>query len=233
MNAQTSLKWLLSRRSIRSFTQQPVSRAILNDLLTAATSAPSSTNRQPWRFAVVPSAAHRRNIVEAVRLRAEQMKEIIRRGHHAEDFGNYGDFFHEPLQTAAVIIIPQYREYPDLIANLLASGGADPAQFHTASAMQAELCSTSAAVMALLLQAHAAGLGACWMAGPMVARDEICSLLEIHPPWNMVGAIALGYPADPLPQQKPRKPLDRVVQWFDDNDAVDAVLPAAGDQETR
>jgi nitroreductase len=216
MNEHTSLDWLLSRRSMRDFSDRPVARETLENLLLAATSAPSATNRQPWNFAVVTSARLRAAIVEAVRERAEEMKAIIQRGHHAEDFGNYGDFFHEPLLSAAVIIIPQYREYPDLIANLLASGGADPAAFHTAGSMQAELCSTSAAVMNLLLQAHASGLGACWMAGPMIARDRICALLGIAEPWQMVGAIALGYPAGPLPEQKPRKPLGRVARWFDD-----------------
>lgn len=216
MNENTTLDWLLSRRSLRDFSDRPVARETLENLLLAATSAPSATNRQPWNFAVVTSARLRAAIVEAVRERAEEMKAIIQRGHHAEDFGNYGDFFHEPLLSAAVIIIPQYREYPDLIANLLASGGADPAAFHTAGSMQAELCSTSAAVMNLLLQAHASGLGACWMAGPMIARDRICALLGIAEPWQMVGAIALGYPAGPLPEQKPRKPLGRVVRWFDD-----------------
>src|SRR5262245_4919435 len=144
------------------------------------------------------------------------MKAIIRRGHHAEDFGNYGDFFHEPLASAAAIIVPQYREYPDLIANLIASGGGDASRFHTAGSMQAELCSTSAAIMALLLQAHAEGLGACWMAGPMIARDEICALLDIAEPWRMVGAVALGHPAQPEPPRQPRKSLDKVVTWFEE-----------------
>jgi len=216
MNPQMTLDWMLSRRSMRAFSDRPVDRETLEQLLLAATSAPSATNRQPWQFAVVRSASLRVSIVEAVRVRAEEMKDIIRRGHHAEDFGNYGDFFHEPLQSAAVIIIPQYRAFPDLIANLLASGGANPADFHTAGAMQAELCSTSAAVMNLLLQAHASGLGACWMAGPMIARDRIGALLGIAAPWQMVGAIALGYPQGPAPEAKPRKPLGRVVRWYDD-----------------
>lgn len=218
MNEDTSLDWMLSRRSMRDFSERPVARATLERLLLAATSAPSASNRQPWQFAVVASKRLRSAIVTAVRERAEEMKAIIERGHHAEDFGNYGDFFHEPLLSAAVIIIPQYREFPDLIANLLASGGADPAAFHTAGSMQAELCSTSAAVMNLLMQAHASGLGGCWMAGPMIARDRICALLDIAEPWKMVGAIALGYPAGALPEQKPRKPLDRVVRWYDDDE---------------
>lgn len=216
MNEQTTLDWMLSRRSMRDFSSRPVARETLENLLLAATSAPSATNRQPWQFAVVRSSRLRAAIVQAVRERAEEMKAVIQRGHHAEDFGNYGDFFHEPLLSAAVIIIPQYRQYPDLIANLLASGGADPTAFHTAGSMQAELCSTSAAVMNLLLQAHASGLGGCWMAGPMIARERICALLGIAEPWQMVGAIALGYPAGDPPQQKPRKPLGRVVRWYDD-----------------
>lgn len=219
MNEQTTLDWFLSRRSTREFSDRAVGRETIERLLLAATSAPSASNRQPWQFAVVRSRSLRAGIAEAVRERADEMKAVIARGHHADDFGSYGDFFHEPLMSAAVIIIPQYREFPDLIAGLLASGGADPAAYHTASAMQAELCSTSAAVMNLLLQAHASGLGGCWMAGPMIARDRICALLGIAAPWRMVGAIALGYPAGPAPEQKPRKPLGRVARWFDDEDS--------------
>lgn len=214
------LSWLRTRRSVRAFRAEPIAREVLERVLQAATTAPSSTNRQPWRFAVVTGARQRRDISTAVRERAEEMKAIIRRGHHAEDFGDYGDFFHEPLESAAAIVVPQYREYPDLIANLLESGGANPRDFHTASAMQAELCSTSAACMALLLQAHAEGLGACWMAGPMVAKDRIGALLDIREPWRMVGAIALGWPARE-PQVQPRKGLDRVVTWFDDSSGGD------------
>jgi coenzyme F420-0:L-glutamate ligase/coenzyme F420-1:gamma-L-glutamate ligase len=81
--------------------------------------------------------------------------------------------------------------------------------------MQAELCSTSAAVMALLLQAHAEGLGGCWMAGPMVARDELHAQLGIRPPWRMVGAVALGWPAE-APDPRPRKNVEAVVQWIEE-----------------
>jgi nitroreductase len=210
------LEWLRSRRSVRTFSAEPVAREVLVRILEAAITAPSSTNRQPWRFAVVRAAAIRQQIVDAVARKTAEMKAIIARSHHAEDFGNYGDFFHEPLAAAQVIVIPQYREYPDLIANLIASGGGDPARFSTASAMQAELVSTSTAIMTLLLQTHAEGLGACMMAGPMVARNEIQTLLGIDEPWRMVGAIAIGHPTGDAPARG-RKPLDRVVQWIEED----------------
>ena len=41
-----------------------------------------------------------RSIADAVAPATDEMKAIIARGHHAEDFGNYGDFFHEPLASA-------------------------------------------------------------------------------------------------------------------------------------
>jgi nitroreductase len=214
MNSEQLLDFLQSRRSVRTFTEKAVPRAVLERLVAAATSAPSSSNRQPWRFAVVTEKALRRALAQAVRERAEAMRAVIERGHHAEDFARYSDFFHEPLERAAAIIVPQYRVYPDLLRNLVISGGGDPEQYPTAGAMQAELCSTSAAIMLLLLQAHAEGLGACFMAGPMVAREPICALLRIAPPWQMVGAIALGYPATEAPSPG-RKPLERVVDWFD------------------
>ena len=209
------LELLRTRRSVRAFTDEPVAKDQLVRIIEGATTAPSSTNRQPWRFTVVRSRAMRTRIVEAVGAQVAEIKHVISQGHHAEDFGNYGDFFHEPLVSAQVIIIPQYRPYPDLIANLIESGGGDPKRYCTAGAMQAELVSTSASIMALLLQAHAEGLGACMMAGPMVARDEIHQLLGIHEPWRMVGAIALGHPVQ-TPNSPTRKPFDRIVDWIEE-----------------
>jgi F420 biosynthesis protein FbiB-like protein len=208
--------FLRSRRSIRKFSGEPVDNAVLRRLIEAATTAPSSTNRQPWRFSVVTATELRAKIVGAVRDRTAAMQEIIRRSHHAEAFGAYGDFFYEPLESAPVIVIPQYREHPDQIAYLLEAGGGDPSTFHTPASMQVDLCSTSAAVMTLLLQAHAEGLGACWMAGPTVAKADIHALLGIREPWRMLGAVAVGH-AVSAPQEAPaRRSLDRVVTFFED-----------------
>jgi nitroreductase len=215
MTGEDHLEWLRSRRSIRVFQSRTIDRDVLTRVLEAATTAPSSTNRQPWRFSVVTSESLRRRLVDAVKNRTGAMQEIISRSHHAADFGTYGDFFFEPLATAAAIVIPQYRPYPDLIAQLVKSGGGDPSSMPTAGVMQAELCSTSAAIMALLLQARAEGLGSCWMAGPMVARDDIQSLLGIVSPWQMVGAVALGFPEE-SPAARPRKQLDQVVRWHEE-----------------
>ncbi len=48
---------ILARRSVRAFSDQPVSRDLLRSLVEAATWAPSASNVQAWRFCVVDDPA--------------------------------------------------------------------------------------------------------------------------------------------------------------------------------
>lgn len=48
-----ALEAILSRRSIRRYTGEPVPEPAIETLLAAAMSAPSSKNRQPWQFVVI------------------------------------------------------------------------------------------------------------------------------------------------------------------------------------
>ena len=48
-----AIEAILSRRSIRQYTSQPVPDEIVRELLTAAMSAPSAVNEQPWQFIVI------------------------------------------------------------------------------------------------------------------------------------------------------------------------------------
>jgi nitroreductase len=47
------LRVIFSRRSIRAYTNEPVSEADLQSLLEAGMAAPSASNRKPWHFVVV------------------------------------------------------------------------------------------------------------------------------------------------------------------------------------
>ena len=48
-----AMEVILSRRSIRRYTEKPVSDEVLKELLEAAMCAPSAANRQPWYFVVI------------------------------------------------------------------------------------------------------------------------------------------------------------------------------------
>jgi coenzyme F420-0:L-glutamate ligase/coenzyme F420-1:gamma-L-glutamate ligase len=209
------LEHLRTRRSVRAFTAAPVGRDALERLVAAAVTAPSASNRQPWRFIVVTGAATRATIATAVRAATEAIDRVVLTGAHAAEWGSYGDFFWQPLASAAAIIVPAVREPPDPLAGFLRSAGADPARFQLPSAMKPERCALGGAVMALQLQAHAEGLGSAWMAGPMVACAELEAACGIAPPWHMVGAIAVGHPAA-VPAAPSRKAPDDVITWMED-----------------
>jgi coenzyme F420-0:L-glutamate ligase/coenzyme F420-1:gamma-L-glutamate ligase len=212
---EAMLDHLRTRRSVRAFTAAPVGRDALERLVAAAVTAPSASNRQPWRFVVVTRATTRAIIASAVRAATEAIDRVVRTGAHAAEWGSYGDFFWQPLASAAAIIVPAVREPPDPLAGFLRSAGADPARFQLPSAMRPERCALGGAVMGLLLQAHAEGLGAAWMAGPMVACAELEAACGIAPPWHMAGAIAVGHPAG-VPAAPPRKAPDDVTTWMED-----------------
>lgn len=53
---------ILTRRSIRRYTDEPVTRKQIEDLLRAAMAAPSAGNEQPWQFVVIDDP----NILKAV-----------------------------------------------------------------------------------------------------------------------------------------------------------------------
>ena len=53
---------LKRRRTVRDFSSRPVPRAIIDDCLRAATTAPSGANLQPWHFVVVGDPEAKRRI---------------------------------------------------------------------------------------------------------------------------------------------------------------------------
>lgn len=48
-----AMEAILSRRSIRRYTAEPVLEKVIQELLEAAMSAPSANNEQPWHFVII------------------------------------------------------------------------------------------------------------------------------------------------------------------------------------
>ena len=60
--AQSFLDRMSTRRTVRSFSDRPVSKEIIQQALCTAGSAPSGANRQPWHFAVAGGSEIKRRI---------------------------------------------------------------------------------------------------------------------------------------------------------------------------
>jgi nitroreductase len=61
------LEGIYTRRSVRQFTDQPVAREQLLEIIKAGTWAPSGQNNQPWRFVIVKSADVRSELAKHTR----------------------------------------------------------------------------------------------------------------------------------------------------------------------
>jgi coenzyme F420-0:L-glutamate ligase / coenzyme F420-1:gamma-L-glutamate ligase len=172
-----------SRRSIRRYTDQPVPAQLIDQLLDAATRAPSSHNRQPWRFAVISNPIVKAQLADRMgeRLKADRLRAVDRVEEIDRDVARSRD----RLNTAPVVISVCLSTL-DLI---------DPNERLMA------IQSVAAAIQNLLLAAPDAGLGACWMAAPLYCPDVVREVLNLPDDWDAQALITIGYPAD---EGKPR-----------------------------
>ena len=59
------MRTMAARRTVRSFSSEPVPRALVEDCIRAAGTAPSGANHQPWRFVAVSAPDVKARIREA------------------------------------------------------------------------------------------------------------------------------------------------------------------------
>jgi nitroreductase len=93
------------RRSVRHFSDRPVSRDLIEHCLLAAGTAPSGANLQPWHFAVVSDPAVRKKIREAAEVEERAFYEERAPRAWLEVLEPLGTDAHKPfLETAPWLI---------------------------------------------------------------------------------------------------------------------------------
>ena len=79
--AQDFYTLIKKRRTVRSFSSQPIPEGVIEDCLLAAGTAPNGANKQPWHFAVVQNA----EIKKKIRLAAEEEEHEFYNGRAPKD----------------------------------------------------------------------------------------------------------------------------------------------------
>jgi nitroreductase len=169
-----------SRRMTRAFDDRPIDPEVLDGLVDLAARAPSAGKTQGWHLVVLEgdeTAVFWDATLPAVKRDSFRWKRLL---------------------SAPVIALPladskayvdRYGE-PDKIQTGLGSGAsAWPVPYWTIDA--------SMAVMTLLLAAEDAGLGALFF-GVFRGEREVRQQLGIPSGLELLGALALGYPAEPV-----------------------------------
>lgn len=184
-----------ARRSIRSFTDEPVSSETLDALITAACSAPAPHHSRPWRFVVVQSGTAKEQLADAM-------------GRRWRD-----DLTADRVETARIddLVDRSRRKIvspPALILGCLTWNGLDryPDERRQRAEWGMALLSLGAAVENLMLTAAHHGLASCWVAAPIFCPEVARDALTLDPTWLPHAMVVVGHP-DPGYVGRPRPPI--------------------------
>ena len=112
--SESFLNEIITRRTVREFSDRIVPIDIINNCIKTAASAPSGANKQPWQFVVVRDSGIKTKIREAAE---KEEKEFY--GHRAtkewlEDLNQFGTDWHKPFLDIAPYLIVVFRKIYDL-----------------------------------------------------------------------------------------------------------------------
>jgi coenzyme F420-0:L-glutamate ligase / coenzyme F420-1:gamma-L-glutamate ligase len=189
------------RRSVRRYRQSSISRDVMERLLTAASRAPSSHNKQPWRFVILDRFASRHTLAQAMGRKLRQDRtadgdapELI----EADIERSYQRITQAPIAIVLCVDMRDMDRYPD--------------QVRTDAEYLMAVQSTAMAAQNLLLAAQAEGLGACIMCAPLFCPEVVIESLQLSPQWWAQMLVTIGEPAGPG-KDRPRLPVDEITQW--------------------
>ncbi len=105
---------IVSRRTVREFSDRPVPIEVIENCIKSAASAPSGANKQPWQFVIVQDPEVKSKIREEAEV---EEKEFY--GHRAtkawlEDLNQFGTDWHKPFLEIAPYLIVVFRQIYDV-----------------------------------------------------------------------------------------------------------------------
>ncbi|WP_309120155.1 nitroreductase family protein [Paenibacillus sp.] len=199
------------RRSVRKYTDAPVSVEDIQEIIDCARYAPSDTNSQTWEFVVV---LNREKIARIEELTWEALNrraaEATERGLEKEarllvrSFGPYATAFRDAPALIVCLATPYASKFREKIFDPI---GLVPDEVWREEGIK----SSCLASQNLMLAAHARGLATCPMTGPvLLAEEALKEYLGIRDEAQVNMVIALGVPAE-TPAKLPRKPVEDIL----------------------
>jgi len=193
---------LNQRRSIRDFSNKPIDRKIIENIIKTASAAPSGANKQPWTFCAVSNPILKKEI--RIAAEKEEMINYSSRMSEAwlEDLKQLGTNWKKPcLEKAPWLIVVFAKSYD------LDEQGNKSTNYYVKE-------SVGLACGILIAAIHNAGL--CSLTHTPSPMDFLAAVLKRPKNERPFLLIPVGYPAENcmVPDIK-RKPLELVSQWYE------------------
>ena len=182
----------LLRRSVRQFSTEPVSPEIIEAAVGEALTAPAPHHTRPVRFVWLAEMGTRTRLLD--RMKDRWRSDLI-------GDGKPRDAVERRVSRGQILY-----DAPELVIPFLVPDGAHsyPDSARTAAEHTMFTVAVGAAVQALLVALAVRGVGSCWIGSTIFAADLVRTELGLPDEWEPLGAIAIGYPAQP---SDPREPV--------------------------
>ena len=222
---------ILSRRSIRAFTAQPVTKEVVAELLAVASRAPSGTNTQPWKVYVLQGASRTELADKVCAVHDATRQDPTLAAKYQEEYDYYPQKWVSPY-------IDRRRENGWSLYGLLGIGKADKDKMHAQHQRNYRFFDAPVGLMFtmdrvmgrgslvdygmflqnIMVAARGRGLDTC----PQAAWNGFAKIIMPHigatPDEMLVCGMALGY-ADQSALVNtlttPRVPVEQFTNWLD------------------
>ncbi len=205
-------KLVKSRRSIRRWKPDPIPENLILQAIEIAIWAPNGGNHQNWKFVIINQREQIAAIADAVQAKADLMASWPESIRFVEEVVRYqaNASFWRNAPVCIAVLMAEYQSVADKLLRMRVKRDRSVQPIIDArQIVNSGLQSVSAAVAYMLLALHGEGLGAVWLTGCVVAKDEIEMLLNVPEGFSLIAMVAAGYP-DEEPM-KTRKPLSEVI----------------------
>lgn len=190
--AQGRREAVLVRRTLRSFTGDPVAAEVLERCIGIALTAPAPHHTKPVRFVLLQQK--RDELLAA--MRAQWESDLAADGWTPERIARRvarGAILNDATEIVIPFVTGDGRhDYPDQHRR-----NAERTMFTVAG---------GAAVQSLLIALAAEGIGSAWISSTIFVPDLVRRVLDLPDDWEPLGGIGIGHPVEPL--TGPRPPVD-------------------------
>lgn len=193
--------WMDKRRTVRNFSDKPIAKEVIENIILAASTAPSGAHKQPWTFCMVSNA----EIKKQIRIEAEKEEYESYNGRMPAEWladlrPLQTDWKKEFLETAPYLIIVFKKSY-----ELKPDGRR--ANVYYAN----ESCGIACGYLLTAIH-HAGFVALTHTPSPMNFLSKVLNRPENEKPFLL---IPVGYPLEEcfVPDLK-RKPIEQISAWF-------------------
>ena len=178
------IKAIDDRRSIRKYQEKPVSKEVIEQLLSAAAMSPSAMNKQPWEFVVVTDRDMISELSDRVKKKLGTIGVLQK---FAEKITSREDLIFHRAPLLIIVTAPKSAQWAGVNMSLID-------------------CAILSQTM--MLASHSLGLGSCFIGFAYLLNDDQDALRTLGIPEDRMIAAPLifGYPSEKkgVPERRPK-----------------------------